>query len=281
MKTQILEISSGNFLEVVTQGEVSSRAFVVHHGGFGCAEGMAPIYRASESSGIFVIGITRGGYAASTRREGRYAGDYVKETKFALDYFGVREFVSFGWSSGGLAVISDLQDLRCKGGITIASDAEIANPEWPRYLERYPANNWKTIPFPNIDISNFANVSAEEFEAALSIVLSEPDHLMMQGKFGEELAAGVRHGMKAGPYGIMDDSLANESEWRIDYSTINLPVAIYQGIEDRICTPAHGHFLADKLQKSELKLFQNQGHLSLIYDLAQDMVEQGFKYFRN
>lgn len=166
---------------------------------------MAPIYRAAESRGIFVIGITLGGYASSTRREGRRAVDYVLETRIELQHFGVEKFVSFGWSSGGLGVISDLQDSRCK--------------------------------------------------------------------------AGVRKALAAGPFGIIDDAFGNESALGIGYSTLKQPIAIYQGMEDRVCTPAHGHFLADRLENAEFILLDDQGHLSLIYDYADNMVNKALSYF--
>ena len=65
MKAQLLDSGEGRVLEVVTAGEPSERAFVFHHGGFGCSEGMAPLYRAAADSDVFLIGITRGGYAGS------------------------------------------------------------------------------------------------------------------------------------------------------------------------------------------------------------------------
>ena len=130
MKNILLDSGEGRVLEVVTSGELSERAFVFHHGGVGCSEGMAPLYRAASDAGVFLIGITRGGYARSSRREGRRTFNYVNDTRVALDHFGVTEFVSFGWSSGGPAMVSDLQDSRCVGGIGIASDAPRVSEDW-------------------------------------------------------------------------------------------------------------------------------------------------------
>ena len=65
----------------------------------------AQVLKAGEgaNTGLSLIGITRGGYAGSTRRSGRRTFNYVDETRLVLDHFGVKEIVSFGLSSGGPA----------------------------------------------------------------------------------------------------------------------------------------------------------------------------------
>ena len=55
MKAELLAASEGRVLEVVTAGTPSNRALVFHHGGFGCAQGMAPLFRAGAKTGIFLI----------------------------------------------------------------------------------------------------------------------------------------------------------------------------------------------------------------------------------
>ena len=278
MNSQLLEAGSGRVLEVVTAGEINNQAFVFHHGGLGCSEGMAPLFRAAAKSGVFLIGITRGGYAGSTRRPGRRTFNYVNETRIALDHFGIQEFVSFGWSSGGPAMVSDLQDIRCRGGIGIASDAPRVSSDWQSYMDKYPPKNSEGMSEPNFDLEAARNLEGKDLEAYFDVLLCKKDRELCLGKFADELAEGIRIGMAPGIEGALDDFESDGDHWGIDLAAIKKPVALFQGDEDRFCTPAHGHYLRDNLGNAELILMKGQGHLSIVYEAADAMVEKALSF---
>ena len=276
-----LNSGEGRVLEVVTAGNPSGRAFVFHHGGFGCAEGMAPLFRAAADLGVFLIGVTRGGYAGSTRRPGRRTFNYVQDTKVALDHFGISEFVSFGWSSGGPAMVSDLQDERCVGGIGIASDAPRVSDDWQSYLDKYPPANSDGVTSEGIewDLEAARTLRGKDLESYFDLLLCPADRKMVRGEYADELAEGIQIGMAPGIEGLLDDFESDADDWGINLGSITKPVALFQGSDDRFCTPAHGHFLHDNLGNAELILIEGQGHLSIVYDHADDMVSKALTYF--
>jgi pimeloyl-ACP methyl ester carboxylesterase len=281
VKREYLDAGEGRVLEVVTVGNPSGRAFVFHHGGLGCSQGMAPLFRAASDLGVFLIGITRGGYAGSSRRQGRRTFNYVNETRVALDHFGVNEFVSFGWSSGGPAMVSDLQDERCVGGIGIASDAPRVSEDWESYLEKYPPANADGNSAEGFewDLEAAHSLHGEDLEEYFDLLLCPRDREMVRGEFADELAEGIRIGMAPGLEGLLDDFESDADSWGIDLGSLKKPVALFQGSDDRFCTPAHGYYLNDNLGNSELILIEGQGHLSLMYDHADDMVTKALSYF--
>jgi pimeloyl-ACP methyl ester carboxylesterase len=274
----LLDAGDSRVLEVVTAGKKSGKAFVFHHGGLGCSEGMAPLYRAAASAGVFLIGITRGGYAGSTRRPGRRTFNYVNETRIALENFGIVEFVSFGWSSGGPAMVSDLQDFRCVGGIGIASDAPRVSDDWQSYMENYPPMNSEGMSEPNFDLEAARNLEGKDLEAYFDVLLCKKDREICRGEFADELAEGIRIGMAPGIEGALDDFESDGDHWGIDLRAIKKPVALFQGDEDRFCTPAHGHFLRDNLGNAELLLLEGQGHLSIVYEAADQMIKKAISF---
>ena len=277
MKMQLLDLSQGQVLEVVVEGDSQKKALVLHHGAFGSSENMAPIFREASQRGYFVIGITRPGYAASTRRQGRRSCDYVLETKAVLDYFKIEQFVSLGWSSGSPAAISDLQDIRCKGAITISGDAPRDSNDWGNYLEKYPPNNPATddADFPGFDV--FRTCTAEELVPLFGSTLSESDVEICKSSAGEELAMAMRKGMAPGDFGALDDLESDGSPWEIVLAEVTKPVFVFQGDQDRMCTPAHGHFLADKIPSAQLIIEQGEGHISLMYNKANEIVDRAIK----
>jgi pimeloyl-ACP methyl ester carboxylesterase len=278
MKAALLDAGDGRVLEVVIAGELSHRAFVFHHGGLGCSEGMAPLYRAAAGAGVFLIGITRGGYAGSTRRPGRRTFNYVSETRIALNHFGIEKFVSFGWSSGGPAMVSDLQDVRCVGGIGIASDAPRDSGDWQSYMEKYPPKNAEGMGEPNFDLEAARRLEGKDLESYFDILLCKKDREICRGEFADELAEGIRIGMAPGIEGAMDDFESDGADWGLDLAALKKPVALFQGDEDRFCTPAHGHYLRDNLGNAELILKPGQGHLSIVYEAADEMVAKALSY---
>jgi pimeloyl-ACP methyl ester carboxylesterase len=283
MKAESLAAGEGRVLEVVTAGTPSNKALIFHHGGFGCAQGMAPLFRAGANTGLFLIGITRGGYAGSTRRPGRRTFNYVDETRLALDHFGISQFVSFGWSSGGPAMVSDLQDERCVGGIGIASDAPRVSDDWQSYVDKYPPANLVGVGADAAawDLEAARTLHGKDLEGYFANALSPRDREFVRGEYADELAEGIRIGMKHGIEGLLDDMESDANDWGIDLGSINKPVALFQGADDRMCTPAHGHYLRDNLGSAELILIENQGHIAIAYDQADEMIAKALSYFSN
>lgn len=175
MQRELLTTGEGRSLEIVTVGAPSGQALILHHGALGSSENMAPIFREAQARGLFAIGITRPGYAGSDRREGRRAHDYFLETQVALDHFNIERFVSLGWSSGSPAAISDTQDPRSKGAITISGDAPRDSADWNSYLEKYQPKNPPTESSEWPDFDDFRTCTAAQLVTFFGTSLSAKD----------------------------------------------------------------------------------------------------------
>jgi len=273
METHILQLAEGQTLEVITEGDIQSRALVVHHGAFGSCENMMAIFREAKARGVFAIGITRPGYAASSRRAGRRAKDYVRETEAALNHFKVEECVSLGWSSGSPAAISDLQDARCKGAVTISGDAPRVSDDWESYIQKYPPANGtdEVAEFAGFDA--FRACTANQIVGLFGPLLSSKDVETCNTDAAEDLAGAMRHGMAPGDFGALDDLESDAADWNIELEKITKPVLVFQGDEDRMCVPAHGHFLAEKIPTAQLFIESGEGHISLLYNKSAEIVD--------
>ena len=111
--------------------------------------------------------------------------------------------------------------------------------------------------------------------------LAPADLAICQTTAGEELAKGIRDGMATGNYGVIDDLIADNSEWGIQLSDFVQPVAVFHGDEDRLNTPAHAHQFVDKLPNATLFMYAGEGHISLINTRPDEMVVEGLKYLNS
>lgn len=86
----------------------------------------------------------------------------------------------------------------------------------------------------------------------------------LTGDFAAYVAASFRQAVANGIWGWFDDDLALTRPWRFDLASIEVPVAIWQGGQDRMVPFEHGRRLAAQVTSAEVHLEPDEGHLSLI-----------------
>jgi pimeloyl-ACP methyl ester carboxylesterase len=99
---------------------------------------------------------------------------------------------------------------------------------------------------------------------ALGDLVTERDREAVAGPMGEYLAAAIKRAFAEGTAGWRDDDLALLSPWGFGLGDVPVPVAIWQGSEDRMVPAAHARWLAAHLPGSRLEMHEGEGHLSLV-----------------
>ena len=69
---------------------------------------------------------------------------------------------------------------------------------------------------------------------------------------------------QAGLDGLIDDDVAFASPWGFDLASIQAPVLLIQGGEDRMIPPAHAHRCSTRSRRAELWLRPRDGHVSVL-----------------
>lgn len=74
----------------------------------------------------------------------------------------------------------------------------------------------------------------------------------------------VGPGLENGPGPLIDDDLAYVGDWGFEPAKVLAPVLLLHGGRDRVVPASHSNWLANQCPNSELRLFPEDGHLSIL-----------------
>lgn len=260
-----LQLSDGRTLHVYDTGVDNTNcrlAVFWHHGTPNIGAPPEPLFADADRLGIRWVSYDRPGYGGSTPFPGRDVASAATYTSSIADALGIDRFAVMGHSGGGshaLACAALLPE-RVLGAVVIAG------------LAPYGAEglDW----FAGMADSGVASLRAaaegraakERYEASGS----EGD----PGFTPEDLAAlaggwswlldVVRPAIAAGPGGLIDDDLAHVTPWGFDPAQVTAPVLILHGGRDRVVPSSHGEWLARCCLSTELRLYPDDGHISVL-----------------
>jgi pimeloyl-ACP methyl ester carboxylesterase len=247
-----------------------------HHGTPGSG---LPYRRSIEEAterGLRLVSYSRSGYGTSTRDEGRSVAACAPDVAAIADHLNAERFYTGGGSGGGphaLACAALLPD-RVMGAVSVSGivpwgSASIdflegmgeANHEefgaaldGPDALRAWIDAHWQ----------EWAEAETpDEIVASMQDLVSEVDRASVTGEFAAYLAQDGRIALANGYWGWFDDDLAFTRDWGFRLEDIRVPVAVWQGGQDRFVPYAHGAWLAEHVLGARAHLYEEHGHLSL------------------
>ena len=263
-------------LEVLVDGPDSGDVLVFHTGTPSAAVSRPLLSAAATRLGLRTVLYSRPGYSASTPQPGRSVADCAKDVAAILDHIGADRFVTAGWSGGGPHALAcaALLPTRCRAAATLAGVAPypaerldwMAGMAQENVEEFGAALQGAKVLDPILDrlAAELREVTGEQVAAALRGLVSEVDVKALTGELADFVAASFRQSVSTGIAGWRDDDLAFVRHWGFELDSIKVPVAIWQGDEDRMVPFDHGRWLVDHVPAAESRLLQNEGHLSLV-----------------
>jgi len=287
---QTVTTADGRQLEYLVTGDPAGHPVLFHYGTPNCATEFSALTKLATDLGIQLISYSRPGYATSTEQPGRSVADAVADVEAVLDAIGVDEFRTIGWSGGGPHALAcaALLPRRCRAAAVLAGVApytadglDFLAGMGEENIEEFGAalaGRDRLDGFLSALLPHFTEVTGESVAEGLAGLLPEIDRRALTGEFADEMAATFRRAMSRGIAGWRDDDLAFVADWGFSVTDISVPVAIWQGGEDRMVPFAHGQWLAARVPGAQPHLFADEGHLSLISQvdtILADLLELG------
>ncbi|MFC5268916.1 alpha/beta fold hydrolase [Kribbella qitaiheensis] len=274
-----LEVSGGRILEYLVEGPTGAQALVMHHGTPGVAIVLEPVAEAAARHGMRFVTHSRPGYRDSSPHPGRRVADVTDDVAALLDAVGADDFVTLGWSGGGphaLACAALLPD-RCRAAAIVAGVAPY-NAEGLDWLDGMGEENIAEFGaaatstealdrFLAEASAGLKDVQPDDVIAAFGDLLSTADHTALRDGLSDYLAESCRAAVSRGYDGWRDDDLAFLADWGVDLASIQVPVSIWQGDQDRMVPRDHGRWLGNHVAGATTHLVPGEGHLSLMKNI--------------
>jgi len=277
MRTErrLITLPDGRDLDVLTTGPSARMPLVIHNGTPGGLVAYPPTVEAARERGLRVVMIARPGYERSTPRPGRRVADVAGDVAAVLDALGARQFVSIGWSGGGphsLACAAGLPG-RCLAAASVAGVApyraeglDFLAGMGPENVDEFGAALAGTDELTRYlegEAEPLRKVTADDVAAALGGLVSDADKAALTGDYAASVAASLRAAVTNGIAGWRDDDIAFTADWGFPLDPMPVPVAIWQGDQDRMVPYAHGQWLAAHVPGARVHLMPGEGHLTL------------------
>jgi pimeloyl-ACP methyl ester carboxylesterase len=257
-----LKLGDGRTLHVYETGadDAAGRLAVFwHHGTPNIGAPPEPLFAAAEELGIRWVSYDRPGYGGSSPHPGRDVASAAAHVSSIADALGIDRFALMGHSGGGPHALAcgALLEQRVLGVVVGAGLA----------------------PFGAEGLDFFAGMTpsgAAELRAAAGGRTALEDYLE-SAKFDPEMFTPEDHAAlsgewswlnsvvgPAGPDGLIDDDLAYVGPWGFDPARVTSPLLYLHGGRDRVVPSSHGEWLARRCPSAELRLYPEDGHISVL-----------------
>jgi pimeloyl-ACP methyl ester carboxylesterase len=268
----------GRTLDVYVNGPERAVPLLFHNGTPSSGKLYGPFVEAASQRGLRMVSFSRAGYGTSTRNPGRSVADVIPDVAAILHQLGADRFYTLGWSGGGphSLACAALLPARLIGAATVGGlapyDAE--GLDWMAGMGQENIAGFSAAlageaalrAFLEQASPSFATVTPDEVAARLGNLVSDVDRSAISGEAAAWLAEVFRESVRNGLWGWHDDELAFVTPWGFDVGDINVPVAMWQGSQDRFTPFGHGEWLASHIPAGHPHLLADHGHLSLGVD---------------
>lgn len=228
---------------------------------------LAPLLSAAAKQHIRLVSYARPGYGGSTRRPGRNVASAADDVAAVTDALGVGRFAVMGASGGGphaLACAAMLPDrvtaVVCLAGVAPFTGAE----EW--YAGMISPGGLRAATRGRGAREEHA--AHDEFDPAS---FTGADWAALAGTWAS-LGADAGLAGAGDPGGLVDDDVAFVTPWGFELASVEAPVLLVQGRQDRVVPPAHAEQLSRDLRHVDVWWAKDEAHVSILDTCPAAMV---------
>jgi len=271
-----VQTPDGRTLAVEEAGDPNGHPVLVHEGTPNSRHLYPPAAIDAAVRGLRLISYDRPGYGGSTPQPGRSVADCAADVRAICAELGISRLAMWGISGGGphvLACAALLPDL-------VTAAASLASPapldaeglDWFAGMGALNADDTRLFLRDrqaaraklDADREEVLDASPADLVSGLKTLLSPTDAAALNDGLAEFLVYCDHEGLAPGNEGWWDDGVAHSSPWGFELSAISVPVLLMHGRQDQFVPFGHGQWLAEHIPGVEARLFDHDGHLTLL-----------------
>ncbi len=285
MNERDITTRDGRTLRVREDGAADGVPVLSLHGTPGCGLLDPGDVARAQRRGIRLIGYDRPGYGGSDRHAGRNVADCAGDVRSIAAALGIDRLAVWGISGGGphAAACAALLDGLVPAVAVLGSIAPYGAPK----LDYFAGMGKSNVDDIKLELSDPAAARAKAADerramleadvagllAAWESIVSPVDAGVLTDEFGAHVLSVTQTGLAPGPEGWNDDGDAHLGDWGFGLTQIQTPVLIMHGVEDRFVPVAHGRWLGEAIPTAETRIYDDEGHLSLLVNRMDEMYD--------
>ncbi|HTU86862.1 MAG TPA: alpha/beta fold hydrolase [Solirubrobacteraceae bacterium] len=278
-----VQTPDGRVLQVLERGVPDGRPVLVHNG----TPNSRLMYEAEVQSavrqGIRLISYDRPGYGGSSRHAGRSVADCAEDVRAIAAGLGIDRLAVWGISGGGphaiacaallpdlvpaVGVLASIAPWGAEGLDYFAGMGEMNVEDTKLQLEDPVAARAKC----EQDREEVLALGADDLLDFMKTLLSPADAAVLTGDLAEYQVECNRSGLAPGSDGWWDDGVAFLAPWGFELESIQTPVLLRHGRQDRFVPFGHGEWLARRIPGVRAELTDDDGHLTQILRHIDDV----------
>jgi pimeloyl-ACP methyl ester carboxylesterase len=270
-------------LRIRESGDPGGQPVLHFHGTPGCRLAMAWADDLLADVGVRWIAFDRPGYGGSTPAAFS-VGSVARMGLQVADQCGLHRFRTSGYSGGGPFALASAaiagERVEAVGVMAGAAPFQLV-PGALDHLSDGDRAAERLLPGdPEAACAGFledfdmteALESSKALYVAFEPLLSEWDRRLWSSH-SEQLLAEMREAMRQGGVGCGWDNVAWIGAWDIDPTTVECPVLLWYGTEDRMAEPIHGQWFEENLPRTRLIMREGEGHLQPFAHLEEMLAD--------
>jgi pimeloyl-ACP methyl ester carboxylesterase len=278
-----LTLGDGRQLGYAEYGDRRGRPLVYLHGFPGSRLAGRVLDEAARAAGVRVVAPERPGLGLSSPQPGRTLLDHAEDVRALAKALELRRFTVLGESGGGpyaLACAHELADrvdrvaVVCGLGPVAGPGATVGIAFKERLAYAIAARAPQLAGRALVPVAAWARRRPRQFLHVTRWQLGEADRHVLQGRLGDLVAADFAEAARQGGAGIAHDLALLFRPWPFEPSAIRVPVTFFHGARDRTVAVAVALALARAVPGARLRLYEHEGHFSLLARHAAAVLDE-------
>jgi pimeloyl-ACP methyl ester carboxylesterase len=271
-----VQTPDGRTLAIEEAGDPNGRPVLAHLGTPNSRHLYQPNTIDAAVRGLRLISYDRPGYGGSSPHPGRTVADCAADVRAICAELGIDRLAMWGISGGGphvLACAALLPDLvTAAASLASLAPLDAEGLDWFDGMGELNAEDIRLFLRDRAaaraklesDREEILAASAAEVAASLHTLLSPADAAVLKDALADYLIYCDHEGLAPGAEGWWDDGVAHGGPWGFELSAISVPVLLMHGRQDKFVPFGHGEWLAAHIPGVEARLFDHDGHLTLL-----------------